>query len=158
MEISFNNTCVRCIHGGDFPCTSEDMIEQHESVVFANEPVGETSRSINIHVLAEALPHDILCKIYMDYFRPHKYSQLYSQITVNWATISQTIYSRHMLEFVNHLPIFLYSPIRKHIERIDPYFKNMLIDVIRRGYSSSFTQIPLMKTSIFVELLMWKYH
>jgi hypothetical protein len=81
---------------------------------FNPNPVVEKELDINRLVLL--LPTDILVKIYNDYFRPHKFLQLYTAL-VRPSTILREIC---IVEFKRHLVYFMHEPIRTFISKTDP--------------------------------------
>lgn len=113
---------------------------------------------ININDLVNALPYELLVKIYNEYFRPIKFYQMYTDIT------RADVYSNHTLMlsnreiFIKHLHIFVFGNIRTYIKRKDPMFERLLDKLHERGYTSVFKLIPELKPSIFLELIMTKYH
>ena len=115
------------------------------------------SRTINIHILVNRIPHEILVKIYNDYIRPHKFAQLFRLLTINSMHYNE-LYEINIVEFVKHFKIFTYTPIRNYIMKVDREFNFIFNDLQRRNYTSTFRLITNMKSSIFIEILMHKYH
>ena len=115
------------------------------------------NRRIDIDIVVLNIPRDILIKIYNDYIRPHKYYQLFKLLTRN--TVYETeLFNIYIDEFIKHFKIFVYTPIKNYIMRIDTEFNKVMSNCSKRGYTSYFTSISDIKKSIFVELLMYKYH
>lgn len=81
---------------------------------FNPNPVVE--RVVDINILVFLLPYDVLLKIYKDYFRPHKFLQLYTTLA-RPSAIPREIRS---VEFVRHLVYFMHEPIRTFISKTDP--------------------------------------
>ena len=141
-----------CGHSGLTDCCSAHMYIQQ------NVYEQDDGANIDIEIVARRLPHELLVKIYNDYFRPHKFAQLYQSLTINTICVPLKIYLNYMSGFKNHLSIFMHSPIKQYICKIDPVFQNVINMVENRGYQSVFTLIPSVTTSIFIELIMYKYH
>lgn len=81
-------------------------------------PLNDTP-SIDLGLLVSKLPYDILLKIYTEYFRPHKFLNIYTQLIQHSWRISVEVRCR---EFQRHLPYFLYSQIRPIITKHSPEF------------------------------------
>ena len=113
---------------------------------------------ININDLVKALPHDLRVKIYNEYFRPIKFYQMYTNITTADVYSNHTLMLSNSELFIKHLHIFVFGNIRTYIKRKDPMFETLLDKLHERGYTSVFTLIPELKPSIFLELIMSKYH
>ena len=114
-------------------------------------------RQIDINILVINLPFDILVKIYNDYFRPHKFAQLFKGLTQN-VVFDPKLYILHMNQFIHILHMFMYSSIKQYIMRIDKEFNDVMTDLAYRGYTSRFTLFASLKRAIFLEILMNKYH
>jgi hypothetical protein len=131
---------------------NEDNYDYQYPVHVSNGP------EIDIHLLVHTLPYELLVKIYNEYFRPVKYYQLYQSITTD------TMYSDYDAFLVNkdifgqHLQIFVFQNIRQYIQKKDNIFTFMWNDLHKRGYTSIFRMIPNIKSGVFLEILMRKYH
>jgi len=132
---------------------------EHSERIINYTPVNNDSDIyININDLVCALPHELLVKIYNEYFRPLKFYQMYDDITKDTIYNSTPMYVLNKELFVRHLHIFLFGNIGKYIKRKDPIFEQLLYELQKRGYTSIFRLVPEIKQSIFMELLMCKYH
>jgi len=63
-----------------------------------------------------------------------------------------------MNHFKNNLHLFMYSPIKNYIMRIDKDFNDVITNLVYRGYTSRFRHIASLKRAIFLEVLMHKYN
>lgn len=115
-------------------------------------------RSIDIDALVNKIPHEILVKIYNEYFRPIKFYQLYKAVTVNFMALTRDLAETYQTTFGSHLKIFLYKDIGEYIKHKDPVFRNVMNDFYRRNKTSAFTRITHIARSIYVEVMMYKYH
>ncbi len=115
-------------------------------------------RSIDIDALVNTIPHEILVKIYNEYFRPIKFYQLYKVVTVNFMALPRGLAETYQTTFASHFNIFLYKDIGEYIKHKDPVFRNVMNDFYRRNKTSAFTRITNIPRSIYVEVMMWKYH
>jgi hypothetical protein len=127
------------------------------------EPVNnDRGICININELVKKLPHELLVKIYNEYFRPVKFYQLFKYITANTRYTQNFLYLENKQAFIRHVHIFLFGDIRKYIKKRDIIFDEVLYRMQQRGYTSAFSLISeykkSLKSSLFLELLMHKYH
>lgn len=153
-ELMLNNL-PRCVHCYNNVCSAEHMMSEMAQPIFMETE--DKTKMIDINILVTKLPHEILIKIYTEYIRPHKFAQLFTILTTNSVYTNET-YERNITQFVKHFKIFVYSPIRKYITRTDQDFNQVMTSLANRNYSSAFTRITNMKTSVFIEILMVKYH
>ena len=73
------------------------------------------------------LPHEILLKIYTEYFRPHKYAQLYKYLINSYT--KQQVYTRRLFEmylvyFIHHTTAILLTRQNTHFINRISYVKN----------------------------------
>ena len=115
-------------------------------------------RMIDIDAVVNKIPHEILVKIYNEYFRPIKFYQLYKAITVNYISLPIEWAVPYQNTFAAHLGIFLYKDIGEYIKHIDPEFRSVINSFYRRNKTSVFARIPNRAKSLYVELVMTKYH
>ena len=154
-SIMINNT-KQCIHCYTPECSATRFLENGMYPIYEiDHPKRNIIIDINIIVLR--IPRDILIKIYNDYIRPHKYYQLFKILTSN-TRFNQELQDIYQSEFIKHFKIFVYTPIKKYIMRIDYEFNKVINFCINRGYTSYFKRISNLKKAIFIELLMHKYH
>lgn len=132
--------------------------ESYYSPVFPESDDTKPNSSIDINRVVEVLPKEIIIKIYNDYFRPVKFYQLYTHIMTNPLSNSASLHDSNKEQFKIHLQIFLYENIGKYIRKKDPVFNLVMNDLKDRNYTSAFVLIPQLKNSLFLELLMYKYH
>lgn len=143
-----------CMHCYNRECSATRLMDTHLVPIYK---VDKNSRSIDINMVVDKLPMDLLIKIYNDYIRPHKYSQLFNILTVN-SFFERELYKIRISEFIKHFHIFIYTPIKTHIMKIDAEFNQVMINLNRRHYRSIFAKISNIKSSVFIEILMNKYH
>jgi hypothetical protein len=146
-----------CIHCYNNICSSELIITQTQYPVNTNQNIIIERPELDINILAVKLPQDILVLIYNDYFRPHKFAQLFKALTTN-SIFNVVEYKINLEQFIKHCSIFLYTPIKKYISKVDTEFLTVMNNLEGRGYTSVFKRINPMKISLFLEILMYKYH
>lgn len=151
----------QCLHCYNTECSATRLLENGMYPIYEidhHTRIGDNSnRSIDINSIVRNIPRDILIKIYNEYIRPHKYYQLFKILTSNTGG-NQELQNIHQGEFIKHFKIFMYTPIKKYIMRIDYEFNKVMIFCSNRGYTSYFKRILNIKKAIFIELVMHKYH
>ena len=148
-----------CSHCGNQPqCSSNLAISTRMTPIYMENTEGTHHRSIDINIIVIRIPQEILIKIYNEYIRPHKFSQLFKILTSDSIYGNIWIHTIDRIEFIKHFKIFVYTPIRKYIMSIDRDFNTVVNSLIRRNYTSAFKLISNLKLSIFLEILMTKYH
>jgi len=159
-ELMLDNI-LPCVHCYGQMCSAELLTINTFQPIYVdiedNDNNNGKNKSIDINIIVAKLPKDILIKIYNDYIRPHKFAQLFNLFTTN-TVYTPKMYKIHITEFIKHFHIFVYNPIRNYLMRIDPEFNKIFRDLTRRNYKSIFHRIINIKSSIFIELLMYKYH
>jgi hypothetical protein len=155
--ILYLRQCGPCVHCYNQVCSSELIINNNQYPVNINQNIIIERKEIDINILALQLPHEILVIIYNDYFRPHKFAQLFNALTTN-SFFEHIQYKINLEQFIKHFKIFLYTPIKNYIKRIDREFSTVITSLEDRKYTSVFTLINPIKVSIFLEILMYKYH
>lgn len=146
-----------CSHCYNNHCSSDLALSTQMTPIYMEDNKHPT-RSIDINILVIRLPHEILIKIYNDYIRTHKFAQLFKLITNDTIYNNRWLHNIDKIEFIKHFHIFLYTPIRKYIMSIDREFNTVVTSLIDRNYNSAFVMISNLKISIFLEILMTKYH
>ena len=141
-----------CRHVGRNECSYESMFPYHNVYEHDDTPF------INIQILCIRLPYELLVKIYNEYFRPHKFAQLYKSLTINSFCFPERLLNTYRMGFKKHLAIFLHDSIKKYISKIDPIFNDVITIVENRGFTSAFKLIPSVTSSIYLEIIMCKYH
>ena len=111
---------------------------------------------VDIVSLVNRLPRDLLVKIYNEYFRPVKFYQLYTYVIRNPLCIDLSVYSSNKEIFVSHLPVFLFGSIWKYIQGKDETFNQVMNMFQERGRTSIFKSIPQLKSSLYLELTLYK--
>ena len=156
----------QCIYCDTNECSTTRLLENGMYPIYEIDPptlIGNNitrniyNRSIDINIVVLNIPRDILIKIYNDYIRPHKYYQLFKILTIN-TIFEKELFDIYIDQFIKHFKIFVYNPIKNYIMRIDTEFNTVMSNCSQRGYISHFSRIPNIKKSIFIELLMYKYH
>ena len=135
MELVLNNLqpCIHCY--GNICSIIPSTFEQFEPIYIEDDNINNINRTININILVNRIPHEILVKIYNDYIRPHKFAQLFRLLTIN-SVYNAGLYKINIIEFIKHLKIFTYTPIRNYIMKVDPEFNYLFNDLQRRNYTS----------------------
>ena len=91
-----------CVHCGNVQCSATEIICSTQKPVYEYDPNKPT---IDVSRMVVILPQELLEKIYTDYFRPHKFAQLYRGVTGD--TIHKPLdYMIHKTEFIRHFRIF----------------------------------------------------
>ena len=123
---------------------------QSQSTLVVRQP-------INVNYLATRIPQELLVKIYNEYFRPIKYAELYHSLTID-TLYRNDLFILNSNAFRQHLSIFMYHHIQPYLLRTDSVLHNVITRAVNRQYTSVFTNIPNLKDSLFLEILMNKYH
>lgn len=140
-----------CRHCNNSVCSISLVINQHP-VHTNGGPV------IDVTALVNRLPRELIVKIYNEYFRPVKFYQMFQSITTDTMYFDNDGYSLNRTQFIRHLHIFVFREIAEYICRQDVEFRQILTSLHNRGYVSAFRLIPDIKPSVYLELLMAKYH
>lgn len=144
-----------CIHCYNNVCSSAQIISTSMRPIYIEDT---TSRNLDINIIARKLPLEILVKIYNDYIRPHKFAQLFNIITANTIYCDYPLHVTNKIEFIKHFRIFLYKPIKKYLMKIDTEFNTVATRLTSSNYASEFRLITNIKSSVYLEILMRKYH
>jgi hypothetical protein len=111
-KISVTPSCFCCHSNGANECVAINIVSPYSQVI-------EDGPSIDLHLLVEKLPKEVLAKIYMDYFRIDVMWSMYYSLLYN----SKIPYRVRKAEFDRHLVYFMYTPIRTALlpydERLD---------------------------------------
>lgn len=151
------NICVKkCTHYNADDCIAKFLVNWNHPRQRVN--LDRVDDGIDINIIVVSLPVDILTKIYNEYFKPIKYYQLFKTVTENHLYTNVTLHNINRNIFISHFHIFIMDPIEKYISRMDHEFKMVLDKVRGRGYTSTFRNIPNIVPSVYVEILMYKYH
>jgi hypothetical protein len=145
-----------CCHIAQNICSIKNIIIEKSVHSLDNTP------SIDLGLLVSKLPYDILLKIYREYFRPHKFLNIYTQLIEHSWRISAQVRCQ---EFQRHLPYLLYSQIRPFIIRNEPAFADIWAKLCINGFqifSKSWydnwyeRDKPVMKLFIYDQICMYK--
>ncbi len=157
MNLCVDHCCVKkCTHLNADECSARFAVNWTHPDNRVN--VSHMGEGIDINIIVSSLPRDILVKIYNEYFKPIKYFQLFKSITENHLYTNVRVHNINRALFVSHFHVFIMEPIEKYISRVDPEFNMVLAKIRGRGYTSTFKNIPEIVPSLFVEILMYKYH
>jgi len=113
---------------------------------------------LNLTLLVNRIPYELLKKIYNEYFRPIRFYQIYRELTTDSMYLDHMLYDFNKAHFGRHLPIFMFGNICEYIKKKDISFEMVLRAAKLRGYVSRFRKVHDKKSALFLELLMHKYH
>ena len=122
----------------------------------AHDDEENDTATIFVKQVQKRLPFELLIKIYTEYFRPHKYAQIYHHI-MNGSNKyhKNTVMYQRLFEY--YVKYFLHSSTNTLLCFQDPAYDKVTQEFKYRG-SSVFVKADSKKIGLFMELWMNKYH